>query len=77
MLAGAAVTTILPVVDAGRARDFYRDTLGLDYLGASEGQERFRLGAGGTLVLMQKPAGQQTEHTATAPASATLTPCSG
>jgi hypothetical protein len=29
MLAGAAVTTILPV-DAGRVRDFYRDSLGLD-----------------------------------------------
>jgi catechol-2,3-dioxygenase len=64
MLASAPVTTILPVVDSDRARVFYREALGLDYLGAnSEGQELFRLGAGGVLALMPKPEGQQAEHT--------------
>jgi predicted enzyme related to lactoylglutathione lyase len=64
MLGDAAVTTILPVVQAERARGFYRDALGLEYLGANpEGQELFRLGAGGVLALMPKPDGQQAEHT--------------
>ncbi len=64
MLADASVTTILPIVSPERARAFYRDALGLDYLGANaEGQELFRLGAGGVLALMPKPAGQQAEHT--------------
>ncbi len=65
MLTDAAVTTILPIVDADRARGFYRDALGLSYLGANaEGQELFRLGQGGVLALMPKPDGQQAAHTA-------------
>ncbi len=64
MLADASVTTILPVVEPERARAFYRDGLGLDYLGTNaEGQELFRLGVGGVLALMPKPDGQQAEHT--------------
>ena len=64
MLTDASVTTILPVVDAERARGFYRDALGLAYLGANaEGQELFRIGQGGALALMPKPDGQQAEHT--------------
>lgn len=64
MLADASVTTILPIVDPERARAYYRDALGLDYLGVNtEGQELFRLGAGGVLALMPKPEGQQAAHT--------------
>jgi catechol 2,3-dioxygenase-like lactoylglutathione lyase family enzyme len=64
MLADAAVTTILPIVEADRARSFYRDALGLEYLGANaEGQELFRLGTTGVLALMPKPDGEQAAHT--------------
>ena len=64
MLADASVTTILHIVDPERARAYYRDALGLDYLGVNtEGQELFRLGAGGVLALMPKPEGQQAAHT--------------
>jgi predicted enzyme related to lactoylglutathione lyase len=64
VLADAAVTTILPVVEPERARGFYRDALGLDYVGANaEGQELFRLAGGGILALMPKPDGQQAAHT--------------
>jgi predicted enzyme related to lactoylglutathione lyase len=64
MLADVPVTTILPVVESERARAFYRDRLGLDYLGTNaEGQELFRLGAGGVLALMPKPDGQAAAHT--------------
>ena len=64
MLADASVTTIPPIVDPERARAYYRDALGLDYLGVNtEGQELFRLGAGGVLALMPKPEGQQAAHT--------------
>jgi len=59
------VTTILPVVDPARARRYYQDVLGLEYLGASaDGKELFRLGADGTLALLEKPPGAAAEHTA-------------
>ncbi len=65
MLTQSSVTTILPIVDAERARGFYRDALGLAYLGANaEGQELFRLGQDGVLALMPKPDGEQAAHTA-------------
>lgn len=65
MLADASVTTILRVDDAERARGFYRDALGLQYLGANaEGQELFRLGQNGVLALMPKPDSQPAAHTA-------------
>jgi predicted enzyme related to lactoylglutathione lyase len=64
MLADVPVTTILPVIDAERARGFYRDALGLEHLGANdEGQELFRIGPGGVLALMPKPEGQPAAHT--------------
>jgi catechol 2,3-dioxygenase-like lactoylglutathione lyase family enzyme len=53
MLSDAAVTTILQVRDASAAVEFYRDRLGLSYVGGnSEGQEIFALAGGGGLALM-------------------------
>lgn len=64
MLASAPVTTILAVIDAERARDFYEHTLGLNYLGKSgDGKDLFSIG-NGTLALMPKAEGTKAEHTA-------------
>ncbi|HYC60897.1 MAG TPA: VOC family protein [Thermoanaerobaculia bacterium] len=64
MLTSSPVTTILPVIDAERARDFYQDVLGLRYAGQSgDGKHLFAIGSG-TLALMQKPEGTKAEHTA-------------
>jgi catechol 2,3-dioxygenase-like lactoylglutathione lyase family enzyme len=64
MLSTAPVTTILPVIDAERARDFYERTLGLRYLGTSgDGKHLFSI-ASGTLALLPKPEGTKAEHTA-------------
>lgn len=53
MLSGSAITTILQVGDSSAAVEFYRDRLGLHYLGAnSEGQELFSAGNGSMLALM-------------------------
>jgi catechol 2,3-dioxygenase-like lactoylglutathione lyase family enzyme len=64
MLRTAPVTTILPVVDAERARDFYEHRLGLSYIGQSgDGKHLFAIGSG-TLALLQKIEGTKAEHTA-------------
>ena len=64
MLSTAPVTTILPVIEAERARDFYEHTLGLPYAGQSgDGKHLFSI-AGGTLALLPKPEGTKAEHTA-------------
>lgn len=64
MLNTSPVTTILPVVDAERARGFYRDVLGLSYAGQSgDGKHLFAIGSG-TLALLAKPEGTKAEHTA-------------
>ena len=64
MLTTSPVTTILPVIDADRARDFYQRVLGLNYAGQSgDGKHLFSIGSG-TLALMQKPEGTKAEHTA-------------
>jgi catechol 2,3-dioxygenase-like lactoylglutathione lyase family enzyme len=53
MLSGSAITTILQVRDGPTAVEFYRDRLGLHYLGPNtEGQELFSAGTGSTLALM-------------------------
>jgi catechol 2,3-dioxygenase-like lactoylglutathione lyase family enzyme len=64
MLKHAKVTTILPVIDLERARDFYVNKLGLEAGGlAADG--KFLLRAKGTeLALMPKPGGTKAEHTA-------------
>ncbi|MGX7677357.1 VOC family protein [Jatrophihabitans sp. DSM 45814] len=53
MLSQAVITTILQVKDGSAAVEFYRDRLGLAYLGTNaEGQEIFSVGAGSGLALM-------------------------
>lgn len=64
MLATSPVTTILPVVDAERARDFYDRILGLNYAGVSgDGKHLFAISSG-TLALLKKPEPTKAEHTA-------------
>jgi catechol 2,3-dioxygenase-like lactoylglutathione lyase family enzyme len=64
MLSTARATTILPVVDPERARDFYGRVLGLNDLGPSgDGKYLFELG-GGLLALLQKPEPMPAQHTA-------------
>ena len=64
MLMRAEVTTILPVKELDRAREFYVDRLGLEAEGlAPDG--KFIVRASGTrLALMPKPGGTKAEHTA-------------
>ena len=65
MLTKAAVTTILPVVDMNRARDFYERKLGLDPRGfAADGNFVFQCGGDATSALIPKPQGTKAEHTA-------------
>ena len=53
MLSGSAITTILQVGNGPAAVEFYRDRLGLHYLGTNtEGQELFSAGNGSMLALM-------------------------
>jgi len=65
MLTKAAVTTMLPVKDLNRAREFYEKKLGLKSLGSrQDGKFLFAGGDGGTLALFPKPEGTKAEHTA-------------
>jgi catechol 2,3-dioxygenase-like lactoylglutathione lyase family enzyme len=65
MLTKAPVTTMLPVKDLNRAREFYEKKLGLKPLGArQDGKFLFAGGDGGTLALFPKPEGTKAEHTA-------------
>ncbi|HRO62010.1 MAG TPA: VOC family protein [Burkholderiaceae bacterium] len=64
MLANAPMTTMLPVVDLDRARQFYEERLGLQPLGQSpDGKFRYAIG-GTTLALFPKPDGTKADHTA-------------
>jgi catechol 2,3-dioxygenase-like lactoylglutathione lyase family enzyme len=64
MLSGSAITTILQVRDGSAAVEFYRDRLGLHYLGTnSEGQEMFSAGNGSMLALMPSPDAKPTGNT--------------
>lgn len=64
MLADAAVTTMLPVIDMARARRFYEDSLGLVPGGfRPDGKFVYQV-AGSTLALFPKPEGTKAEHTA-------------
>ena len=64
MLAAAPLTTMLPVKDLDRAREFYVNKLGLEAEGlAADG--KFQMRAGGTrLALFPKPGGTKADHTA-------------
>jgi catechol 2,3-dioxygenase-like lactoylglutathione lyase family enzyme len=65
MLTKAPVTTMLPVKDLNRAREFYEKKLGLKPLGArQDGKFLFAGGDGGTIALFPKPEGTKAEHTA-------------
>ena len=64
MLADAAVTTMLPVIDMDRARAFYERCLGLQPGGfRPDGKFVYAVG-GSTLALFPKPEGTKAEHTA-------------
>ena len=65
MLTHSPATTILPVRDLARAREFYQQQLGLTPKGLQQdGKFLFALGDGGTLALFPKPDGTKAEHTA-------------
>jgi len=64
-LAKAPLTTMLPVRDLARARQFYTDVLGLVAEGLRpDGKFIFRCGNGALLALFPKPEGTRAEHTA-------------
>jgi predicted enzyme related to lactoylglutathione lyase len=64
MLTNAAVTTMLPVKDMARARQFYEGCLGLN-AGNVKADGKFEYAVGGsTLALFPKPEGTKAEHTA-------------
>jgi catechol 2,3-dioxygenase-like lactoylglutathione lyase family enzyme len=64
MLTNASVTTILPVKDMARAREFYEQRLGLAPVGPSpDGKFVYRCN-GALLALFPKPEGTKAEHTA-------------
>jgi predicted enzyme related to lactoylglutathione lyase len=65
MLTQAPVTTILPVKDMDRARDFYEKKLGLEPRGfAADGNYLFGCGGSAQIALITKPEGTKAEHTA-------------
>jgi catechol 2,3-dioxygenase-like lactoylglutathione lyase family enzyme len=64
MLSGSAITTILQVRNGSAAVEFYRDRLGLHYLGTNtEGQELFSAGNGSMLALMPAAESKPTGNT--------------
>lgn len=65
MLTNAPMTTILPVVDMQRARDFYENKLGLRPAGMRpDGKFLYACGGNATLALFPKAGGTRAEHTA-------------
>lgn len=64
MLSDSTVTTMLPVRDMQRARNFYEGRLGLEPGGLRpDGKFVYRVG-GSTLALFPKPEGTKADHTA-------------
>ena len=65
LLSEAQVTTILPVKDMERARDFYERKLGLRPEGPKpDGKFVYRLASGAILALFPKEGGTKADHTA-------------
>jgi catechol 2,3-dioxygenase-like lactoylglutathione lyase family enzyme len=65
MLTYAPLTTILPVVDLARARDFYENKLGLEPQGLKpDGKFVYRCAGGAVLALFPKEGGTKADHTA-------------
>jgi catechol 2,3-dioxygenase-like lactoylglutathione lyase family enzyme len=59
------MTTILPVKNLDRAREFYAAKLGLEPQGLqADGKFLFRCNGGAILALFPKPGGTKAEHTA-------------
>lgn len=64
MLANSPVTTMLPVKDMARARDFYETRLGLNPDGLrADGKFVYRC-SGALIALFPKPEGTKADHTA-------------
>ena len=65
MLADSPVTTILPVMDMNRARDFYEHKLGLQPNGMRpDGKFVYVCGSGALLALFPRTTGTKADHTA-------------
>ena len=65
MLADAPMTTILPVTDMPRARNFYESKLGLEAEGAKpDGKFVYRCGGGALLALFPRGEATKADHTA-------------
>jgi len=65
MLANAPVTTILPVVDMNRARDFFENKLGMVPVGMKpDGKFIYACAGGAVLALFPKAGGTKADHTA-------------
>lgn len=65
MLTNAPVTTILPVMNMKRARDFYESKLGLRPVGMNaDGKFVYACGGGAVIALFPKEGGTKAEHTA-------------
>ena len=65
MLTKAVLTTILPVKNMDRARNFYENKLGLEPKGfAADGNYLFACGGDAHIALITKPEGTKAEHTA-------------
>ena len=64
MLAHAQMTTILPVKNLQRAREFYERKLGLEPVGLQQDGKFVLRCNGSELALFPKPEGTKAEHTA-------------
>jgi catechol 2,3-dioxygenase-like lactoylglutathione lyase family enzyme len=65
MLSNACTTTILPVVDMKRARDFYERKLGLKpEPPRATGDVVYQVGGGAQIALHHKEGGTKADHTA-------------
>ena len=59
------VALMLPVTDVDRARTFYTDTLGLDFVGTNdEGSAMYDLAGGASIVLLPRPDSRPSASTA-------------
>ncbi len=65
MLSSAPVTTILPVMDMQRARDFYENKLGMKPAGLRpDGKFVYACAGGAVIALFPKEGGTKADHTA-------------
>jgi predicted enzyme related to lactoylglutathione lyase len=64
-LTSSTVAVMLPVTDVDRAKQFYSESLSLDFTGMNdEGSPMYALGGGTTLVLLPRPDGARSDSTA-------------